>query len=236
MTPMVQTRTLVAIDLAKRPTSRADASVPRRASSLSRHRSGRGTGASVTPTSLCTVTAGLGDLPAHLADARPEFTLPRRSARRRPVPVGAGAPIDFVSHAQSLRKAIDAMGISSYALLAHDSGGFVACLTAAEDPRVTALVLSTEISATRPRCWLRSCSWRTRASGPGAARCSPIAASSLGPRLRRALRGRVVRGRDLRRAVRPAAGSLRTSRPRSCDRCSSWAGTCSRSFARRTPR
>jgi len=58
----------------------------------------------------------------------------------------AGAPIDFVSHAQSLRKAIDAMGVSSYALLAHDSGGFVARLTAAEDPRVTALVLSgTEI-------------------------------------------------------------------------------------------
>ncbi len=51
------------------------------------------------------------------------------------------APIDFVSHAASLESIVDAIGLTRYALLAHDSGGFVARLTAADDSRVTRIVL-----------------------------------------------------------------------------------------------
>ncbi len=62
-----------------------------------------------------------------------------------------GAP-SFVSHAPALREAIDALGLQSYALLAHDSGGFVARLVAVDDPRVRGLVLGgTEIPGHRPR-------------------------------------------------------------------------------------
>lgn len=62
-----------------------------------------------------------------------------------------GAPIDFISHAASVQAAADALGLDRYAVLAHDSGGFVARLLAAEDPRVTGLVLSdTEIPGHTP--------------------------------------------------------------------------------------
>ena len=62
-----------------------------------------------------------------------------------------GAPTDFVSHATSLRAAIDALGLEGYALLAHDSGGFVARLLAAHDERVTRMVLGdTEIPGHTP--------------------------------------------------------------------------------------
>jgi pimeloyl-ACP methyl ester carboxylesterase len=62
-------------------------------------------------------------------------------------------PIDFASHAVTLRKAIDALGLPRYALLAHDSGGVVARLLAADDPRVQGLVLgNSEIPGHRP--WL----------------------------------------------------------------------------------
>ncbi|MEJ7733141.1 MAG: alpha/beta hydrolase [Polyangiaceae bacterium] len=61
------------------------------------------------------------------------------------------APTDFVSHATSLRAAIDAIGLDRYALLAHDSGGFVARLLAAGDERVTRMVLGdTEIPGHTP--------------------------------------------------------------------------------------
>lgn len=62
-----------------------------------------------------------------------------------------GAPIDFVSHGASLKSIVDAIGLDRYALLAHDSGGFVARLTAADDPRVTRMVLGdTEIPGHTP--------------------------------------------------------------------------------------
>ena len=51
-------------------------------------------------------------------------------------------PIGFESNAVALREAIDAIGLGRYALLAHDSGGAIARLVAAGDPRVQGLVLS----------------------------------------------------------------------------------------------
>src|SRR5262249_54812984 len=62
-------------------------------------------------------------------------------------------PIDLASHATTLRKAIDALGLSRYALLAHDSGGVVAWLLPADDSRVQGLVMgNSEIPGHRP--WL----------------------------------------------------------------------------------
>ncbi len=62
-----------------------------------------------------------------------------------------GAPIDLISHAATIRAAIDVLGLSEYALVAHDSGGFVARFVAAEDPRARALVLgNTEIPGHTP--------------------------------------------------------------------------------------
>jgi haloalkane dehalogenase len=51
------------------------------------------------------------------------------------------APLDMESHAAALRSAIDQLDLDDYALLAHDSGGAVARLLAADDARVTRLVL-----------------------------------------------------------------------------------------------
>ncbi len=48
----------------------------------------------------------------------------------------------FETNADALRRGIDAIGLSRYALLGHDSGGVVARLHAASDPRVCGLVLS----------------------------------------------------------------------------------------------
>lgn len=45
------------------------------------------------------------------------------------------------AHPKSLRAVIDALGLTRYALLAHDSGGYAARVLAAEDRRVSALVL-----------------------------------------------------------------------------------------------
>ena len=65
----------------------------------------------------------------------------------------ADAPIDFASHAATTRRLLDALGLERVALLAHDSGGTVARLLAAEDPRVAALVLgNTELPGHKP--WL----------------------------------------------------------------------------------
>jgi len=63
----------------------------------------------------------------------------------------AQGPASFPSHAAALRSAIAALGLTTYALLAHDSGGVFARLVAAEDPRVRALVLwDTEIPGHHP--------------------------------------------------------------------------------------
>jgi pimeloyl-ACP methyl ester carboxylesterase len=62
-------------------------------------------------------------------------------------------PIDLASHAVTLRNAIDEIGLSQYALLAHDSGAVIARLVAADDPRVQGLVMgNSEIPGHRP--WL----------------------------------------------------------------------------------
>src|SRR5262245_11418662 len=67
----------------------------------------------------------------------------------------AGAPIDLESHATTVRRAIDVLGLERYALVAHDSGGFVARSVAASDPRAIAVVLgNTEIPGHQP--WLVS--------------------------------------------------------------------------------
>lgn len=61
------------------------------------------------------------------------------------------AALDFVSQARIVRGVVDRLGLRSYALLAHDSGGLIARLAAADDPRVAALVLgSTEIPGHTP--------------------------------------------------------------------------------------
>ncbi len=63
----------------------------------------------------------------------------------------AHAPLDLASHALALRSAIDQLQLARYALLAHDSGGAIARLIAAEDDRVTRLVLGpTEIPGHHP--------------------------------------------------------------------------------------
>jgi pimeloyl-ACP methyl ester carboxylesterase len=60
-------------------------------------------------------------------------------------------PIDFRSHARTLRRVADHLGLASYALVAHDSGGVGARLLAADDARVRGLVLSgSEIPGHRP--------------------------------------------------------------------------------------
>ncbi len=63
----------------------------------------------------------------------------------------AESPIELRAHAETLRAAIDLLGLDRYALVGHDSGGFVARLVAARDRRVTGLVLSnTEIPGHTP--------------------------------------------------------------------------------------
>jgi haloalkane dehalogenase len=58
----------------------------------------------------------------------------------------AETPIDLASHAASLRTALQKLGLTRYALVAHDSGGGIARLVAADNPQVSALVMSgTEI-------------------------------------------------------------------------------------------
>lgn len=60
--------------------------------------------------------------------------------------------IDVPTDAAALRAAIERLGLSRYALLAHDSGGAIARLVAADAARVTALVLgNTEIPGHRSR-------------------------------------------------------------------------------------
>lgn len=59
--------------------------------------------------------------------------------------------IDFPSHVAAVRGALDALGLTRYAILAHDSGGVTARLLAADDPRVIGLILgNTEIPGHHP--------------------------------------------------------------------------------------
>jgi pimeloyl-ACP methyl ester carboxylesterase len=59
--------------------------------------------------------------------------------------------IDMPSHAGTVRRAVDRLGLTRYGLLAHDSGGAIARLVAAGDARVSALVLgNTEIPGHTP--------------------------------------------------------------------------------------
>jgi pimeloyl-ACP methyl ester carboxylesterase len=61
------------------------------------------------------------------------------------------APLDFRAQAAVVRSAVDALGLGRYALLAHDSGGFIARLAAADDRRVAGLVSgNTEIPGHTP--------------------------------------------------------------------------------------
>jgi pimeloyl-ACP methyl ester carboxylesterase len=61
--------------------------------------------------------------------------------------------IDIAVHGATVRRAIDQLGLKRFALVAHDSGGVVARVAAAGDPRVTSLVVAgSEIPGFRP--WL----------------------------------------------------------------------------------
>jgi pimeloyl-ACP methyl ester carboxylesterase len=58
----------------------------------------------------------------------------------------AESPLVFKAHAATVRRAVDMLGLSRYALVAHDTGGFVARLVTSRDSRVTALVMgNTEV-------------------------------------------------------------------------------------------
>src|SRR5262249_41159531 len=89
--------------------------------------------------------------------------------------------IDLASHATTLRKAIDAVGLSRYALLAHDSGAVVARLLAADDPRVQGLVMgNSEIPGHRP--WLVELyAWAAKRPRIAALVLSTMRFSPIGP-------------------------------------------------------
>jgi haloalkane dehalogenase len=74
----------------------------------------------------------------------------------------ADTPFDLVAQARSLRAAVDVLGLTRYALLAHDSGGGIARLLMADDTRVAGLVSGpTEIPGHTPfvvRMVQRACS------------------------------------------------------------------------------
>jgi len=63
----------------------------------------------------------------------------------------AHGPPSLPAHAAAVRSAVDALGLARYALLAHDSGGVIARLVAADNPQVCALVLwDTEVPGHHP--------------------------------------------------------------------------------------
>lgn len=65
---------------------------------------------------------------------------------------GPSSQISIEAHARSLRAAIDKLGLSRYALISHDSGGTIARLLAADDPRVCALIMgNTETPGHKPK-------------------------------------------------------------------------------------
>lgn len=66
-------------------------------------------------------------------------------------PCDANTPISLTDHADTLQRAVDELGLSRYGMVAHDSGGVIARLIAARDPRVAALAFSgSEIAGYRP--------------------------------------------------------------------------------------
>jgi haloalkane dehalogenase len=82
---------------------------------------------------------------------------------------GADAPIDLASHAATVRLVTDALGLGRHALLAHDSGGAIARLVAADDSRVAGLVLgNTEIPGHRPPVLELICAAARLPGGPAA--------------------------------------------------------------------
>lgn len=63
----------------------------------------------------------------------------------------ASTPVTLHAYAESLRRAIDALGLERYVLVAHDSGAGIARFLAAQDPRAAGLVLGdTEIPGFTP--------------------------------------------------------------------------------------
>jgi pimeloyl-ACP methyl ester carboxylesterase len=61
------------------------------------------------------------------------------------------APIGLAAHAETLRAAVDELGLERYAMVAHDSGGAIARMLAGDDERVVGLVLgNTEIPEHTP--------------------------------------------------------------------------------------
>lgn len=75
------------------------------------------------------------------------FDLPTTGATE----ITAATPIGIPQHAATVRAAIDRLGLTRYALIGHDSGGFIARIVAANDPRAVGLVLgNTEIPGYTP--------------------------------------------------------------------------------------
>jgi haloalkane dehalogenase len=71
------------------------------------------------------------------------------AGRSRPT---SDTPFGLEEHADTLRRAVDRIGLERYSLLAHDSGAVFARLLAASDSRVRALVMgNTEIPGHRPK-------------------------------------------------------------------------------------
>jgi len=63
---------------------------------------------------------------------------------------GEQSKISLSDHARSVRQIVDQLGLTQYAVLAHDSGAVIARLAAADDARVQGLVLgNTEIAGYR---------------------------------------------------------------------------------------
>src|SRR5262249_20757920 len=93
--------------------------------------------------------------------------------------------IDVESHAKTIRHAIDELGLSSYALISHDSGGAVARLVAADDARVKGFILSgSEIPGHRPPL-IRE--YKLLAKSPGSGIL--VRAAMRRPRIRRSFIG-----------------------------------------------
>lgn len=81
---------------------------------------------------------------------------------------GAATDFTFGGQARTVRAFADALGLGDYALLGHDTGATIARLLAADDARVTRLVLlNTEIPGHRPP-WIPL--YRHLAALPGASR------------------------------------------------------------------
>lgn len=75
------------------------------------------------------------------------FDLPGTGATE----VTAATPVSVPAHADTVRAAIDRIGLRRYGIIGYDSGGFIARLVVADDPRAVGLVLgNTEIPGHHP--------------------------------------------------------------------------------------